>query len=992
MAIVFEVDAGNPASYSGSGSTWADVSGNGNDVTLFNTPTWDSRGYLKFNGTNQYGSFSDAALPLGTGNRTVAMWARYDSYDTGYRNVLAYGTYTNNQLVAVGTYNNQYFFNGYASDNYGGTTSRLWAYLVGTFDGTTCKLYVNGVLVASNPRAWNTVSSGAAYIARQVTNIEYGPFSIGYVKVYDTVLTQAQIEATYASEYQQPRFYGNVNPVMHVDAANPASYSGSGTTWTDLSGNGHNVTLSGSPTWDSNGWFTFDGTGAQYGSIAATSTLPLGKDAMTMMGWVYQNAITGSIRVVAEYGTAATDQVRAIAFSNNSFYGAGYSNDFSVGGATTGRWYQLAMSYDGTNARLFVNGSLVSTTNKSGWNLVDSGFGYLARNILGTLPQDGRIAEFRIYDRAVPESEMQSLYAARQAQYNPATTVNPIASFDAISYPGTGTTWSDLSGNGRDATLFNSPQWDSTTGYFKFTGTEYATFSSTGLPSGGNPRSLEIWMLRSASDDKGSALFYGAQSTSQAFAVGQYFYSTNRTYGYGWNDDVYAESAWTPSRWYHIVFTYDNAVAKLYQNGVEIARGTKAFSTVLTNVLGQKAIIGNRPDLSLALTGKVAIVKAYDRVLSPSEIQANYLVDFERFQTIDSNVSFIALPAYLTYPDRISPDTLAITQLIFGAAGGETVVPIGPRIFSTIPPGVPGMPFPITPRYFITFRHSDTGLNPTFVSFKNANTFGDISPPLLTESPAGGGVYYFDWAWTSKNDADIVFEVDGGSGITTDLIRYVKGTISPRDRYLDVPASQVANDVWDVATASHASAGSFGKELSDVSTAVGAISVPTSQDVADAVWDTAFSAHTASGSFGAKVSDTYTAIDTTYTAVTNLPSAVDVADEVWSASDTGWPGASMGNSVIGNLLTAVSNTTSSSIASSVWDATAASYVTSGSLGEAVVNIKDHALGKWEIKLDGPDANRLVLYKADGVTVLKKFNLTDSDGNPTAVNPYTRTPV
>ncbi len=45
--------------------------------------------------------------------------------------------------------------------------------------------------------------------------------------------------------------------VLHLDAANTKSYSGSGTTWTDLSGNGNNGTLTNGPTFDS----------ANYGSV-----------------------------------------------------------------------------------------------------------------------------------------------------------------------------------------------------------------------------------------------------------------------------------------------------------------------------------------------------------------------------------------------------------------------------------------------------------------------------------------------------------------------------------------------------------------------------------------------------------------------------------------------------------------------------------------------------------------------------------------------------
>lgn len=56
------------------------------------------------------------------------------------------------------------------------------------------------------------------------------------------------------------------------------------------------------------------------------------------------------------------------------------------------------------------------------------------------------------------------------------------------------------------------------------------------------------------------------------------------------------------------------------------------------------------------------------------------------------------------------------------------------------------------------------------------------------------------------------------------------------------------------------------------------------------------------------------------------------------------------------------------------------------------DLMDVALGKWQIFNSGPDANRLVLYKQDGVTVLKKFDLRDLSGNPSITNVFQRLPV
>jgi hypothetical protein len=58
----------------------------------------------------------------------------------------------------------------------------------------------------------------------------------------------------------------------------------------------------------------------------------------------------------------------------------------------------------------------------------------------------------------------------------------------------------------------------------------------------------------------------------------------------------------------------------------------------------------------------------------------------------------------------------------------------------------------------------------------------------------------------------------------------------------------------------------------------------------------------------------------------------------------------------------------------------------------LTQLRDFTEGKWQIVTSGADANRLVVYAADGVTVLKKFDLLDANNLPTAVNPFKRSPV
>jgi hypothetical protein len=41
---ILNLDAGNPSSYPGTGTTWYDISGSGNNATLIGNPTWTNQG------------------------------------------------------------------------------------------------------------------------------------------------------------------------------------------------------------------------------------------------------------------------------------------------------------------------------------------------------------------------------------------------------------------------------------------------------------------------------------------------------------------------------------------------------------------------------------------------------------------------------------------------------------------------------------------------------------------------------------------------------------------------------------------------------------------------------------------------------------------------------------------------------------------------------------------------------------------------------------
>jgi hypothetical protein len=118
--LVLHLDAGNTASYSGTGTTWNDLSGNGSNVTLtstsFNTACGGS---IVFNGSG-YANFN---ANIGSANSvTVDMWVKTNSL-----NAPTGSMYFGFGLYDAWTANGNIGYNTSAGDQYGISSSRVAA-------------------------------------------------------------------------------------------------------------------------------------------------------------------------------------------------------------------------------------------------------------------------------------------------------------------------------------------------------------------------------------------------------------------------------------------------------------------------------------------------------------------------------------------------------------------------------------------------------------------------------------------------------------------------------------------------------------------------------------------------------------------------------------------------------------------------------------------------------------------------------------------------
>jgi len=154
--LVLDLDAGNTASYSGSGTTWTDLSASGNNGTLTNGPTYSSAngGSIVFDGVDDYGYIDYSASLAPTSAISGGGWIYYSNWTTSSGNIfskLQSGGYAL-QHSSIGV--NVYFLVrlGGVYQNSAFNKSLMnsgWNHIYGTFDGRYIRMYLNGNAVGT---------------------------------------------------------------------------------------------------------------------------------------------------------------------------------------------------------------------------------------------------------------------------------------------------------------------------------------------------------------------------------------------------------------------------------------------------------------------------------------------------------------------------------------------------------------------------------------------------------------------------------------------------------------------------------------------------------------------------------------------------------------------------------------------------------------------------------------------------------------------------
>ncbi len=202
----------------GTGSTIADSSGNGNNGSLVNAPTWQltdggqwdgaaginfSKGsYLSFNGTTQYAQLATTALGMvGATARSTEFWLYQPNnavgsvVEWGWSDSISQSSW--NVIVGLIVPANHLAFWGRSADyDFGLLAAGEWNHVVVNYNGTTLVCYINNVQTFSTAVTLQTQNT-AICVARNHNGVYYYGGRVDAVRLRNRILLEDEINASY---------------------------------------------------------------------------------------------------------------------------------------------------------------------------------------------------------------------------------------------------------------------------------------------------------------------------------------------------------------------------------------------------------------------------------------------------------------------------------------------------------------------------------------------------------------------------------------------------------------------------------------------------------------------------------------------------------------------------------------------------------------------------------------------------------------------------
>jgi hypothetical protein len=208
--LKLHLDASDTNSYSGTGSTWFDLTANNEDGTISGA-TWNNGGYFSFDGINDYVQVSPIPSTVQT-DTIITGEAWINPISATNNSIISFRGATGSSVKFFLAATNQgklYLVSAFNTTVSFGTTAYntvpvgSWSHVVASINYTTQQYYIyaNGVLATSGStgtlRGASTFGASSFFIGANLSNVQISNLKIGQVRMYDVALTPTEIEARF---------------------------------------------------------------------------------------------------------------------------------------------------------------------------------------------------------------------------------------------------------------------------------------------------------------------------------------------------------------------------------------------------------------------------------------------------------------------------------------------------------------------------------------------------------------------------------------------------------------------------------------------------------------------------------------------------------------------------------------------------------------------------------------------------------------------------
>jgi hypothetical protein len=211
--LILCLDAGNSKSYPGTGITWTDLSGNGNNGTLTNGPTYSSnnKGGIVLDGVNDYINVSDSNSLTSTSALTINCWVKATVFNGPYSSIIGKGISDVDEEYCLVIASSYLYFD--VGNQYGPYTQPSFTFNANIWYNICCVhsrtsgsssllCYVNNVFLSNttfSPTVTPVNNAHPVSIGSRLYNSPNGMFNgtIAQVSIYNRALSSAEIQQNY---------------------------------------------------------------------------------------------------------------------------------------------------------------------------------------------------------------------------------------------------------------------------------------------------------------------------------------------------------------------------------------------------------------------------------------------------------------------------------------------------------------------------------------------------------------------------------------------------------------------------------------------------------------------------------------------------------------------------------------------------------------------------------------------------------------------------